>query len=147
MTGWATLADALAAELADLPAGAIVKIIEARPGRTARFAQFLQLDTVLSAELVDDDILEAPLRAGDAGQAAIRALGWHERDRLHEHWWAELPWPATSADYHRLADMVVRGFGDGFGLPGPESFVYDAWNERAGNRPIELPLLGLRQKG
>ncbi|MFF2087775.1 hypothetical protein ACFVVM_28690 [Nocardia sp. NPDC058176] len=147
MTSWTTLADGLAQELAGLPAGAIVTIVESRPDRTARFAQFVQSEDALAAELVDDDALDVPLRAGDSGTTVIRALGWHERDRYHENWWLELPWPATSADYRRLADMVVRGFGEGFGLPGPDTFVYDAWNERTGNSPIELPLLGLRQEG
>ncbi|KAF0848244.1 TY-Chap domain-containing protein [Nocardia caishijiensis] len=140
---WDDVATALAGELAALPAGAIVKLVEARAERPSRFAQFLQTDAELTAELIDDDHLAAELRAGRAGNAVIRELGWQPRDRHHENWWTHLPWPAPAADYRRLADMVVAGLRDGFGVATPDSFTYDAWNERRGNSLIELPQLGL----
>ncbi|MCA2210182.1 TY-Chap domain-containing protein [Nocardia rosealba] len=140
---WDDFAKTLARELAGLPAGAIVKIAESREERPSRFAQFLQTDAELTAELVDDDRLSAELRAGRQGTTVIRELGWQPRDRYHENWWTRLTWPAPSTDYQRLADMVVGGLRDGFGLATPDSFTYDAWNERRGNSLIELPQLGL----
>lgn len=146
MTGWAAFADGLAAELAGLSAGSIVKIGESRPGRR-RYAQFLQSDDSLSAELVDDEWLTPELQAGAEGRAIIAAAGWRESDDEHGNWWTELPWPSASADYRHVAEMVVTGFRDGFGLPGPTGLSYEAWNERAGNRPLTLPRLGLPNLG
>ncbi|MFG1951562.1 hypothetical protein [Micromonospora sp. NPDC048830] len=42
--------------------------------------------------------------------------------------------------------MVVTGFRDGYGITAPTALAYDAWNERLGNRKLDLPLLGLRQE-
>lgn len=144
MTGWPALAESLALELAGLPAGAIVKVIESGTG-PRRFAQFLQLDNVLHAELATDTMLGPQMRAGEAGQQAIRNLGWNDPDNSHHNRWADLRWPALSADYHRIATMAIDGLVRGFGISGPEVLVYDAWNERDRNRAIELPLLGLTQ--
>ncbi|MGK8485862.1 TY-Chap domain-containing protein [Nocardia asiatica] len=145
MTGWEDIAAGLAAELAALSAGSIVKLVESETGPRRRYAQFLQLDDVLSAELVDDGWLDPALRAGTAGRAVIAAAGWRERDATHGNWWAELPWPSSSAEYRRLADMVVTGLRDGFGIAAPTALAYTAWNERSANQ-LDLPLLGLRQE-
>ncbi|MGK8520575.1 TY-Chap domain-containing protein [Nocardia asteroides] len=146
MTEWGDFAAGLAAELAALRAGSIVKLVEFETGPRRRYAQFLQLDDALSAELVDDEWLDPPLRAGAAGRALIADSGWRERDPSHGNWWAELPWPSHTADYRRLADMVVTGFRDGFGIHAPDALAYTAWNERMDNRALDLPLLGLRQE-
>jgi hypothetical protein len=86
------------------------------------------------------------LRAGATGRALIADSGWRARDAGHSNWWAELPWPSSSADYRRLADMVVTGLRDGFGIRAPTALAYTAWNERLENRKLDLPLLGLRQE-
>ncbi|UGT70011.1 hypothetical protein LTT66_07525 [Nocardia gipuzkoensis] len=146
MTGWEDFAAGLAAELAALRAGSIVKLVESETGPRRRYAQFLQLDDLLSAELVDDEWLDPALRAGTAGRAVIADAGWRERDASHDNWWTELPWPSPSAGYRRLADMVVTGLRDGFGIDAPTALAYTAWNERSENRELDLPLLGLRQE-
>ncbi|MBF6167409.1 hypothetical protein IU486_22010 [Streptomyces gardneri] len=146
MSGWGDLAAGLAAELASLRAGSIVKLVETETGARRRYAQFLQLDDALSAELVDDEWLDPALRAGATGRALIADSGWRARDAGHSNWWAELPWPSSSADYQRLADMVVTGLRDGFGIRAPSVLAYTAWNERLENRKLDLPLLGLRQE-
>ncbi|WP_174189717.1 TY-Chap domain-containing protein [Nocardia barduliensis] len=145
MTGWEDIAAGLAAELATLHAGSIVKLVESETGPRRRYAQFLQLDDLLSAELVDDGWLDPALRAGTAGRALIAAAGWRERDAGHSNWWTELPWPSSSAGYRRLADMVVTGLRDGFGIDAPTALAYTAWNERSADQ-LDLPLLGLRQE-
>ncbi|BDU02468.1 TY-Chap domain-containing protein [Nocardia sputorum] len=146
MTGWGDLAAGLAAELAALRAGSIVKLVESGTGPRRRYAQFLQLDDALAAELVDDEWLALEARAGAAGRALIAESGWRERDAGHVNWWTELPWPSPTVDYRRLADMVVTGLRDGFGIHAPTALAYTAWDERSENRRLELPLLGLRQE-
>ncbi|MFF3223679.1 hypothetical protein ACFYV7_12880 [Nocardia suismassiliense] len=53
-----------------------------------------------------------------------------------------MPWPANSDGYRRLAARIVTGLRDGYGIPEPQNLVYQAWNDREGNREIELPLIG-----
>ncbi|MGQ4618075.1 TY-Chap domain-containing protein [Nocardia sp. R7R-8] len=146
MTGWEDFAAGLAVELATLRAGSIVKVVESGIGPRRRYAQFLQLDDALSAELVDDEWLDPPLRAGVAGRPLIAESGWRERDAGHSNWWTELAWPSPTTEYRRLADMVVTGLRDGFGIDSPTALAYAAWNERLENRELDLPLLGLRQE-
>ncbi|MET9027634.1 hypothetical protein ABZW96_18755 [Nocardia sp. NPDC004168] len=146
MTGWGDFAAGLAVELAALRAGSIVKLVESDTGPRRRYAQFLQLDDALEAELVDDEWLDPALRAGAAGRALIAESGWRERDTSHNNWWTELPWPSPTTEYRRLADMVVTGLRDGFGIDAPTALAYTGWNERSGNRKLDLPLLGLRQE-
>ncbi|MFC4124726.1 TY-Chap domain-containing protein [Nocardia rhizosphaerae] len=143
MTSWPSFTDALAGQLAVLPAGAVVILRETRT-QSPRYAQFRQLDHVLAGELVCDDALTEPLRAGAEGDQVIIAAGWQPpEDGLAGNWWLELPWPATAWRYHEVAAMVVTGLRDGYGVREPDELSYRAWDESAGNRPLDLPLLGL----
>ncbi|NEW39046.1 hypothetical protein GV794_17255 [Nocardia cyriacigeorgica] len=142
MTGWTEFAEGLAEELADLPAGAVVKIVE--PGPAPRYAQFRQLDDELWAELVGDHWLAPAARAGSTGGRLIVEAGWHAPDADHGHnWWVEWPWPQSSARYRQLTSMVVTGLRDGFGIAAVSDLSYVAWNENVGNCALDLPGLGL----
>ncbi|WP_280234053.1 TY-Chap domain-containing protein [Nocardia cyriacigeorgica] len=139
MTGWTEFAAGLADELAALPSGAVVKVIE-----TTRYAQFRQLDHELWAELVGDHWLDPAARAGATGEGLIAAAGWHRPDADHGHnWWVEWPWPLSSDRYRQLTSMVVTGLRDGFGIAAVTDLSYVAWHENAGNRALDLPALGL----
>lgn len=143
MTGWDGLGERLAEQLASLATGSVLIIGER--GRTGRYAQFLQSDERVEAELVGDHHLDPALRAGEAGSRLIAEAGWRPpEDTVHGHnWWAELPWPSSSAAYRELAGMTVTGLRDGLRIAGPQALVYEAWDGRRGNRPLVLPLLGL----
>ncbi|CAM4518005.1 hypothetical protein NONI108955_40885 [Nocardia ninae] len=145
MNGWEELADGLAEELAGLPAGAVVIIAEAAPtSEVARYAQFRQFDDILAAELGGDRWLEPAVQAGEKGNELIANAGWQPPDFDHVgNWWIESPWPLASADYRRLASMVVTGLRDAYRISEPSALAYRAWNENAGNSPMELPSLGL----
>ncbi|WP_411157370.1 hypothetical protein [Nocardia terpenica] len=52
-----------------------------------------------------------------------------------------------SSIYRQLAAMVITGLRDGLGVRSPADLVYEAWNDRAGNAPMDLPLLGLPRGG
>ncbi|ONI76969.1 hypothetical protein ALI144C_33145 [Actinosynnema sp. ALI-1.44] len=149
MTGWGTFAEGLVEELAALPAGAIVKIYEAEFPQDAvhRYAQFLQLEDRLCAELVGEEWLDPTMRAGDAGCRVIAGAGWVQPDDNHHgNWWFDLPWPADTAGYRQLVSMVVTGLRDGLRMANPTMLVYEAWNEREGNSALDLPQLGLAQR-
>ncbi|WP_338773255.1 DUF6301 family protein [Nocardia vulneris] len=144
MTGWAEFTEGLVEHLATLPVGVVVIISEdeARQER-CRSAQFRQLDDMIWAELVGDSWLEPEFRAGTRG-CLIGEAGWRQPDADHcDNWWFELPWPAGSSDYERLAARITTGLRDGFGIPEPGKLIYRTWNERAGNRKVELSLLGV----
>ncbi|WP_206055206.1 hypothetical protein [Nocardia sp. CS682] len=120
----------------------IIGEVEHRNDRR-RFAQFRQLDNMIWAELVGDSWLEPDVRAGDAGRRLIAEAGWQEPDADHcNNWWYELPWPANSDGYQRLAARIATGLRDAYGILDPKKLVYQAWNDRDGNREIDLPLIG-----
>ncbi|KAA8886673.1 hypothetical protein F3087_23155 [Nocardia colli] len=146
MTGWAEFADGLATQLATLPTGAVVVIGEAPiSSDKSRTTQFRQLDDSVWAQLAGDRWLDPAVQAGEQGRHLLRATGWQEPDADHlDNWWVELPWPVPSTAYRRLADMVVTGLRDAFRIADPTPLVYQAWNEKTANSPLELPLLGLR---
>ncbi|MBF6300258.1 hypothetical protein IU459_22315 [Nocardia amamiensis] len=145
MTSWSEFADGLAEHLATLPAGVVVTIgeVEQRAERR-RIAQFRQLDDMIWAELAGDYWLDPDVQAGEIGARLITEAGWQQPDADHcNNWWYELLWPANSNGYRRLASMIVTGLRDAFRIADPASLEYDAWNERADNRKIELPRTGL----
>lgn len=143
MTDWDGFREGLAEQLASLTDGSVLIIREG--GQTGRYAQFLQSDKGLEAELVGDHHLAPTLRAGDEGRRLIAEAGWRPpEDTVYGHnWWSELPWPSPSAGYRDLAEMTVTGLRDGLRITGPQALVYEAWDGRRGNRPLTLPLLGL----
>ncbi|WP_393059915.1 hypothetical protein [Streptomyces sp. LN549] len=147
MTGWDGFGERLAEQLTLLSAGSVLIIREG--GGTGRYAQFLQSDEGMEAELVGDHGLDPALRAGEAGYRMIVDAGWKPpQDTAYGHnWWAELPWPSPSGAYRNLAGMTVTGLRDGLRITGPEALVYEAWDGRRGNRDLVLPLLGLDPKG
>jgi hypothetical protein len=149
LNGWEEFAAGLAEELAGLPAGAVVIIAESTPiSEVARYAQFRQFEDILAAELGGDKWLEPAAQAGETGNKLIANAGWQQPDFAHVgNWWNEWLWPMTSADYRRLAAMVVTGLRDAYRIADPAELAYRAWNENAGNSPIELPLLGLSRIG
>ncbi|MFE3559421.1 hypothetical protein ACFXKW_31880 [Streptomyces sp. NPDC059193] len=146
MTGWDGFGEGLAEQLTLLTAGSVLIISEG--GRTGQYAQFLQSDGRVEAELVGDHGLDPALRAGEAGCRLIVEAGWRPpQDTAYGHnWWTELPWPSPSDAYRNLAVMAVTGLRDGLRIAGPQNLVYEAWDGRRGNRPLVLPLLGLSQK-
>lgn len=148
MTDWIRFAEALAEQLAMVNSGTVVIISEhGRAGERSRTAQFRQLDNSVWAELSGDKWLDPDVRAGESGSGLIAEVGWRQPDADHGHnWWIERPWPVTSADCRRIGSMVVTGLRDGFRISDPAALSYDAWDESNGNRPMELPLLGLRQQ-
>ncbi|WP_433661712.1 TY-Chap domain-containing protein [Nocardia sp. CA-128927] len=146
MIEWAEFTDGLAEQLATLPSGAVVIVGEAPiSSDKSRTAQFRQFDDSVWAQLAGDRWLDPEVQAGEAGRHLIRAAGWQEPDDDHiENWWVEVPWPVSTAGYRRLAEMVVTGLRDGFRIADPTPLVYQAWNEKSENSPIELPRLGLQ---
>ncbi|MFF3224972.1 hypothetical protein ACFYV7_19425 [Nocardia suismassiliense] len=145
MTDWDQFAEGLAQHLATLPTGAVVKIIESdESAEVPRYAQFLQSDTKLFAEVVGDDWLDSDKGAGEAGARLLAEAGWHQPDDAHSgNWWFDSAWPIDSAAYQRLATMVVTGLRDAFRVTDLTDFYYEAWNGNAGNRKLDLPLLGI----
>ncbi len=144
MTDWDRLRDGLARELAILPSGALVVVIES--GGAGRYAQFAQTDTTLRTELISDNFLEQTHRPSPHARQLLIDNGWREPVGNSGNWWIELPWPITTAIYRYLAQMVVTGLRDGLGLPDPSVLVYDAWDSNRGNRRLDMPLLGLQHE-
>lgn len=134
----------LAHELVALPAGALVVIAEA--DGVGRYVQFVQSEDSLYAELVGDAFLAEDNRPTPEARRLISDCGWQHPETSPEggaNWWVELPWPVASAIYRQLASMVVVGLRDALGMTSPTLMTYDAWNSNDGNRPLEMPQLGL----
>ncbi|NEW36826.1 hypothetical protein GV791_30355 [Nocardia cyriacigeorgica] len=146
MTEWAQLSTGLAAEMTRLGAGSVLRIGEDRT-ESPRFAQLRQLDDRIWAELVGDRWLGPEARAGAEGARILSAAGWQPPDADHgDNWWVEWSWPLSSARYRALAAMIVEGLRDAFGIADPSVLTYVAWDESDGNRPLDLPALGLTRQ-
>ncbi|MGW7414773.1 TY-Chap domain-containing protein [Streptomyces sp. NPDC054863] len=141
MTGWDGFTEGLAEQLTTLASGSVLILRESGP--TGRYAQFLQTDATVEAELVADHYLDPAVRAGEPGCRLITEAGWRQpEDTVYGHnWQAVLSWPSPSDAYRRLAAMTVTGLRDGLRITDPETLVYEAWAR--GNRPLRMPLLGL----
>ncbi|MCC3314126.1 TY-Chap domain-containing protein [Nocardia africana] len=147
MTSWEEFSVGLAHELMALPAGAMVLIAEI--DGAGRYVQFVQSEDSLYAELIGDTFLAEDNRPTPEGRRLITDCGWQRPETSPEggdNWWVELPWPVPSAIYRQLASMVVVGLRDALGMPSPTLMNYDAWNANDGNRPLEMPQLGLARK-
>lgn len=143
MTEWPEFAAGLAEQLAGLPAGAILTIVEAEG---SRYAQFRQFDDLLYAELVGDGWLAPEKRAGDSGARLLSEAGWQRPDRYHtDNWWIEYPWPLTPQRYRDLVSIVLIGLRRVFEIAEPADLIYNAWNTEEGDRDLVLPGLGLRR--
>ncbi|MBL1075198.1 hypothetical protein JK358_12425 [Nocardia sp. 2] len=106
-----------------------------------RFAQFRRTDTEIIAELSDEEPLASE---SNLGRELLTEAGWRTPQADHMgNWWFELPWPADSSGCHRLAAMITSGLREALRIPEPSALTYTAWNERQGNRGMDLPLLGL----
>lgn len=145
MTEWSEFTEGLTETLATLPSGAAVIIAEPGPwSDRVRFTQFFQYDAFVHAELPGDRWLDPAVQAGPDGGRMLVDDGWREPHAdFGWNWWTELLWPARSDQYRRLASMMVTALRDVFGIPDPDGLEYYAWNENAGNAPLELPRLGL----
>lgn len=135
---WESFTQALAAELAELPAGALVVISE-RDG--ARFAQFAHDSHRIYAEVSGDQHLPEGQRLSPDVERVLAEAGWQPCPGYGNRW-AELAWPASSRQYRELAARVVTALRDGHGIVQPD-LHYSAWNERAENEPLDLPRLDL----
>jgi hypothetical protein len=147
VTGWEDFGVGLAAELMALPAGALVVIAET--DGAGRYVQFVQSDDSLYAELVGDAALAEDSQPRPERRRLITDCGWQNPETSPaggDNWWVELPWPVASAIYRQLASMVVVGLRDALGMTSPMLMTYDAWNGNDGNRPLEMPQLGLARK-
>ncbi|OXR44022.1 hypothetical protein B7C42_03578 [Nocardia cerradoensis] len=139
MLSWDEFGSALAAELAGLPVGALM-VIEER-GEFGRYVQFVHMDDNLYAELMSDRNPAVTQAQTPEQCQLIAGLGWREPGTSPEsdsNWWTALKCPIRTADYRRLATMVVSGLRDGLGMSSPGDLTYRAWNSLEGNLPLEV---------
>lgn len=145
MTAWTEFADGLAQQLRLLPAGAFLVITSPHDAR--RFAQFAQTEDILYGQLAGDEWIDESAHITADDRRLLIEVGWHEPHPDHaEDWWIELPWPISSTSYRKLASMTVAGLRDVFDVAEPAQLTYRAWNGNAGNRDLDLPLLGLNAR-
>ncbi|MGW5106654.1 TY-Chap domain-containing protein [Nocardia sp. NPDC004123] len=146
MTSWDEFARRLAYQFAILPDGAILLIDTDEPDTQPGFAQFAQFEDMLHAELgAYADLDRNPGLHNPGHQLALRA-GWHPPDIDWDNWWFQVPRAVQPVAGRELAAMVIVGLRDAFHVPSPDRLVYTAWNARAGNRPLDLPLLGIAKQ-
>jgi hypothetical protein len=141
---WEVFADGLTTALAGLRSGALVVITEIGEPKRCRYVQLAQSPSELCAYLVVNSFLAEDVRASADGERIIAELGWRPPAPAegHDNWWYVLPWPATSQGYATVARMAVSGLRVGYGIPGPSSLRYRAWDENTGE-DLGLPGLGL----
>jgi hypothetical protein len=137
---WTGFASALAGELAKLPRDAILIVLER--GHEERYVQFAQDPDQLRAETPGDVVDGKPGHLTVRGERLLRAVGWQPQADTRDwgdNYWYLLPWPATSAEYERLAEAAVTALRDVHEVPGPSDLVYRSWEWGGRRRALRLP--------
>ncbi|MFI1995573.1 TY-Chap domain-containing protein [Actinoplanes sp. NPDC020271] len=140
---WVDFRDALAETLATLPELGVVIIRDrASPGR---FVQFLMDSDHFRVEVSTavDQMGRRPRTEQEL--SALRAAGWQDTGDPGLNYVRLLDWPAPSAGYRELADMMVIALRDVFEVPTPDRLGYEAWSNFGGEGDIDLPRLGLER--
>jgi hypothetical protein len=126
--GWDEFTGRLARTLAELDERTYVVISAVG---TNVFVQYHQAPDALYAEAVADAYLPEHQQLGFEQVDAMKSLGWTPPDIGPGmlNWNQQLPWPARTADYRRLAEASVAALRDIYRVPGPDQLVYRAWQE------------------
>lgn len=96
------------------------------------YVQFAQTASQLQAKTGAGDVMPANRQIGSADTDVMRSSGWlaPEQDAGSRNTWhSVLPWPARSADYHRVAQMAVAVLRDAHRVPSPDVLEHRAWRE------------------
>ena len=112
MTEWPEFVEGLTETLATLPLGALVVISErVPPTKHLRFAQFCWYNAGIHAEIPGGERLTT---ARADGARVVADAGWQEPlpPWDGENWTTRLPWPASTAEYRGLAQMMVTALRD-----------------------------------
>ncbi|MEV6771273.1 hypothetical protein AB0N05_21900 [Nocardia sp. NPDC051030] len=147
MTDWDKFTDRLAEQLSTLPDGAVVTLSGAGPSTSyVVHSQVVQLSDAVWGEFQGRPKSDRETPFG-TDSTVMTTAGWQPPGNTDHgtNWWIELPWPSNSANYRRLATMIVTGFRRFHQIPSPTALTYDAWNTDARNHyySLELPLLGI----
>ncbi|MEV0357950.1 hypothetical protein AB0H71_18035 [Nocardia sp. NPDC050697] len=137
---WERFVRALARCLAELPSRATLVI--AASGN--RYAQFVQFDIRLSAELAGNDFLLEPISPANAQR--LRELGWTAPDAARdvENWSRTLLWPISQRTLVRLAEGAAIGLHDAMGVESPADLRASGWTENPGS--LDLSVLGVADR-
>ncbi|WP_329521677.1 TY-Chap domain-containing protein [Spirillospora sp. NBC_01491] len=149
MLEWSEFARRLGRELASLERDTILIVRERDESR--HYVQAMREPDRLYAEAVSNNFLDGPLLLTLADEEVMSDAGWRPpADPAPRNWWTELPdsgaddgmHAVTSADYGRLADVMVTALRDVQGVRRPSDLVYESFH-RHGNGLIELLDFGI----
>ncbi|MFC3966076.1 TY-Chap domain-containing protein [Nocardia jiangsuensis] len=134
---WDRFVVALARCLAELPSRAT--LVLAASGN--RYAQFVQFDIRLSAELAGNDFLLEPISPASAQR--LRELGWTAPNagRDVDNWSRTLLWPISDRTLVELARGAAIGLHDAMGVRSPAELRAKGWTENPG--ALDLSVLGV----
>ena len=128
-TGWDAFGGALAGALSQLQDRSHLLVSWADVPTV--YAQFAQSSTELVVVTGADDVLPPDRRLGADGAARLQASGWSPPTAgvAGKTWHFAVPWPARSADYRRVAGLVVEVFRDVHRVPGANALEYRGWRD------------------
>jgi hypothetical protein len=134
---WGDFAEALVMELAKLPLDAFLQLFDKWQPQSGGAVQFLQKDKSLWAEVC----VQVPGWLTDNRRQALAEAGWQVpvAALTEDNWWYELPWPAASADYRKLAAAVVIALHEVYQVVVPLDLVYKSWEWGGRRRTLRLP--------
>jgi hypothetical protein len=143
---WDGFAAALADVLGRLPADALIDLHEVRRPLEGYHAWIMQEPDRVSVTLVGNKGLDPDRRLSAEQQDLLRTAGWspEDPDEPGMPWERWLYWPATTAEYRRLADSIAAVFRDTYRVGRPNDLAYQAVsNVHHRAEPLPLPELGL----
>jgi hypothetical protein len=131
---WTAFTEGLTRTLAALPVEGVLIVTH-----DAGLVQFLHGGAAIRAETGGSPSAD--------GRQVLLSDGWEPPpEGVRANWSEELPWPATSADYRRLAERSVRALRDAYGIPSPDRLHYEAWINGT-DEPFDPPGLDIARVG
>jgi hypothetical protein len=143
---WHVIRQQLAEALADLPAGAVVSLVDAANPVDGPYARISTGEDTLRCEISSFTALPEPLRPAPERERRIGALGWAPPDADRRYWLRTIGFPADSMELDELTLDTVEVLTRVFGFRDASTLRYSAQVERTGEplllAGLDIPYVG-----
>lgn len=129
---WGRLPRRIARTLAELPAGAVLQLLDAGDPDGGGYVQFHR----------GADAVRGEVPGGDETAARLAQLGWRTPIGADDNWWCLVQVPDDDGALTRLAEATVAIWRDVYGWADAGMLRYQAW-QGTESRLLMLPVLGV----
>lgn len=129
---WRRLPRRIARTLAELPAGAVLQLLDARSPDDGAYVQFHR----------GADAVRGEVPGRDESAARLSQLGWRTPAEPADNWWRVVRVPDEDGELPRLAEATVAVWSDIHDWDDASMLRYQAWHTTEG-RLLMQPVLGV----